>query len=62
MDRLKKGFAYFLCVFFALVFKEFARCSSHLCWIPALIATVGLVASISWILRLHHRRFFNLFK
>ena len=52
MDKLKKVFAWFLTLFFALMFKEFARSPSHLFWIPALVASVGLFASLAWVRRL----------
>jgi hypothetical protein len=59
MDKLKKGFAWFLPAFFGLMFKTFATGSSHRYWFPAFIASFGLFASFSWIRRLKHPRDFK---
>ncbi|MFZ0964190.1 MAG: hypothetical protein WAO35_25270 [Terriglobia bacterium] len=53
MDKLKKGFAWFLLVFFTLMFQIFYRGSY---WFTATIATLGLFANICWLRRLKHPR------
>jgi len=55
MDKLKKGFACFLLVFFGLIFREFLRSSFSLYWFPATIVALGFFASLVWVRHLYPR-------